>query len=124
MQSFADSYCARNNLPAEKFEEAVFVRCLYFQARMVWRLFNWFDANYFAADRDFVRSVGQLKRMRDFGSEVSEFAYHPANRGFLRRGLRFRLSSAKLRALVESYLHGVDSTPPVENSGTAAPFGS
>ena len=56
--------------------------------------------DYFAADREFVRSVGRIRRRRDFEAEAFDYVHDPLNRGVLRQGLRLRVSARKMRHLV------------------------
>jgi hypothetical protein len=97
--TFAEKFCARHNLAPEKYDEAVLNRALYPVARWL-RPVLVLKANYFAADREFIRGVRRLTRSGNFDSEAQDFLYHPNNRGFLRRGLKLRVSVSRLSRLV------------------------
>jgi hypothetical protein len=63
-------------------------------------LITLFKRYHFAADYDFVNSIGQLTRYRDFDLYLEGFSRHPKHYGFLRRVLRLRVSSHRLRVIV------------------------
>lgn len=104
MSSFAELFCARHNLSLEQFEEEVIARSIHYHATLLWRLINWVHPDYFTADRQFIRALADVRSLRDFRVESSAFTHHPANRGFLRRMLKVRVSSGRLRRLIASYL--------------------
>lgn len=99
-KTFAQLYCEQNRLPREKFEQTLIFRTLHPQARALRRLLQLVPGDYFGADLEFVRQVGQLTRPADFSWEVADFHAHPANRRVLRRRLKLRLSIARLRRVV------------------------
>jgi len=101
MKTFAEIYCEQTGLPPAKFGRVLLWRGLYPQARLLKPLLHLLGRDYFAADRDFVYGVGQLRRISDFASEAAEFHSHPANHSLLRRRLRLRVSARRLRRLVE-----------------------
>jgi len=97
--TFAEKFCARHDVAPEKYEEVVLKRSLYPVARLL-RPVLALKANYFAADREFIRGVGQLTLSGDFDSEAQDYLDHPTNRGFLRRVLKLRVSGRRLRRMV------------------------
>jgi hypothetical protein len=99
MATFAEKFCARHNLPPEKYEETVLKYSLFPAAQWL-RPVLLLKANYFAADREFVRGVGRLTRSSGFDSEAQDFLYHPNNRGFLRRVFKLRVSARRLSRVV------------------------
>lgn len=104
MSSFAELFCARHHLSPEQFEEEVIARSIHFHATLLWRVINWVHPDYFTADRQFIRALADVTSLRDFRVESSAFTHHPANRGFMRRMLKIRVSSGRLRRLIASYL--------------------
>jgi hypothetical protein len=106
---FGERLCARFHVPPDRYLEIAFRCTLYPQARLLRPLLLWLDADFFAADRDFLASVGRLWRRREFKVEVWDFLDHPANRGCLRRGLRLRVSVERTRRLVDALL---ENPPP------------
>lgn len=115
--TFAEAYCLQHGIPSDRFAQVVLARTLYPHARLLAPLLRELDADHFAADLDLVRGAGQLRRVRDFSNEAAEFAYHPANRGDLRRLLRLRISTQRLRHLMQKTLHGrTNSTPAISVS--------
>lgn len=122
-KTFAELYCEKHRLEKKDYEQAILSRSLYPHARVLAPLVRILGPDHFAADLDFVRSVGRLRRFREFFYEAEEFAHHPANRGFWRLTANIRVSSRALRRIVRSILH-----PELEHNGesddhTAVPFG-
>lgn len=108
--TFAERYCSANSVGNRDFIESVVCRSLYPHARVlrpVLRLIPF----YFKADREFVASVGELRRMRDFDREVFAFVNDPDNRGFLRRVLRLRVSAGRLNSVMWSTLRDGSNEP-------------
>lgn len=114
MKTFRELYCERRGLDPSQFGKEVLRRSLYPHARLVGWLLCCLDRNYFAADRDFIGGAGGLSCRRDFRSEMSEYFYHPGNRGFLRRVLRLRVSAGLLRRCFEEEIDTVDSRHPFD----------
>jgi hypothetical protein len=100
LATFAEKFCARHNLVPEKYEEVAFKRALYPVARIL-RPLLMLKADYLTADREFIQGVGRLTRLGSFQSNVDDYLYHPRNRGFLRRGLKLRVSVSRLSRMVQ-----------------------
>jgi hypothetical protein len=113
--TFAERYCELNGIAPAQFADSVLRRALYPQARLLLPLVQVLAPNYFAADFDLIGATARLRRTRDFASEADQFNYHPANIGFLRRTLRIRLSTTRLKQLLRTTLGrstpGADSDP-------------
>jgi len=60
--------------------------------------------DYFAPDLRLIRYVGRLRRAEDLRYEEIGFDQDRANRGLLRRTLRLRVSTRRLRRIVERTL--------------------
>lgn len=123
--TFAESFCAHNQIPPEQFAREVFKRVLYRRARWVSWLLPLIWRGYFAADFDLIYGVERLRRVRAFAIEVDRFNEHPANRGFLRRTLGLRVSTCRLRALVRESLPRAEECAELvraARSGTVVPF--
>jgi hypothetical protein len=112
-QTFAERFCARNNIPLSDFREAVLKLSLYPSARLLWPVLK-LVPGHFAADREFISNVGGIKRLRDFDIEVFAFANDPNNRGFLRKVLKLRVSAARLNGLLWSTLRDGSDQPFAE----------
>lgn len=106
MVTFAEKFCRDHALAPEKFEAELLRRTLYPTARWLRPLLA-LNRRYFDADRDFVRSIGRIRRMSDFGLEAMDYVDHPENRGLLRDGLRLRVSVRRMQAIVQRTLHPV-----------------
>lgn len=114
MKTFRELYCEKHGITYERFERALLWRCLHWSARPFhWLL--WMNRDYYSADFDFIRGVGDLRSRRGFHNEAAEFHYHPANRGFLRTALRMRVSSKRLQSVFEQEIRSTQTTPPMAN---------
>ena len=71
------------------------------------------NRDYYSADFEFIRGVGDLRSRRDFRNEAAEFHYHPGNRGFFRTVLRMRVSSHRLQSVFEREFGSTPTTPPM-----------
>jgi hypothetical protein len=125
--TFAESFCAKNNIPPEEFARAVFNRVLYRRTHFVKWLLPLINHNYFAADFDLIYSVESLTRRRDFDIEVARFHEHPGNHGWLRRTFCLRVSTARLKKLVRQTMpRSIDQTATMagddERDDTVVPF--
>lgn len=123
--TFAECFCAKNNIPPEEFARAVFNRSLYRRTHLVKWLLPLLNQSYFVADFDLIYGVERLTRMRDFVTEAERFNEHLGNRGFLRRTLCFRVSTGRLKALIRETLpHKAGGTAPglPDDKKTSVPF--
>lgn len=102
--TFGECFCQKNNIPPEQFARAVMCRVLYRRTLAVRWLLPLLSRNYFSADFDLIYGVERLRRLRDFAAEAERFNEHPANRGWLRRTLRLRVSTTRLRSLIRETL--------------------
>ena len=101
--NFSEKFCATRQVRPEDFEATVLRLTLRPTARLLRPLLD-LNPNYFAADREFIRGVGRISRLEDFGSEAEDFANNPYNCDFLHRALRLRVSRRRLRDLVRGTL--------------------
>jgi hypothetical protein len=122
-KTFAELYCEQHGVEKADYDRVVLNQSLYPHARLLAPLIRFFWSDYFAADLDFVRSVGRLRRFREFFYEAEEFAHHPANRGFWRLTANVRVSSRALRRMVRSTLHSESEPTGEAEDQTAVPFG-
>lgn len=100
MKTFRELYCERHGISFDQFERVLVWRSLHWPARAFFWLRK-LNYDYYSADFDFIRGVGELRSRRDYRNEAAEFHYHPGNRGFLRRVLRLRVSSHRLQVIFE-----------------------
>ncbi len=121
--TFAESYCAQHGIPREKFARTVFKRVLYRRTLLFIWILQFFKQDYFVADFDLIYGVERLRRMRDFNSEAERFNEHPSNRGWLRRRLRLRVSTYRLKLLIKETLP-LSTMQKGKFEGTSAPFDS
>ena len=116
--NFSELFCQRYDVSPERYVDAMFWRCLH---RRVWPLvplFRLSAQDYFAADYDLIRAVGQLTTADDLPADLAEFQFHPGNQGFARRQLRLRVSAGRVTRLVREMLPSKARHPAI---GTAPP---
>jgi hypothetical protein len=118
---FAQRFCARFNVDPADYRSAVFRQTFYPQARLVFHLVHLVAPDFFAADRVFVDTVGRLTQRRGFAMAADEFVHEPANRRFLRRTLRLRVSVGRMQQLVNSVLSETNA-PFVAPGNSPSPF--
>lgn len=106
-EDFSEKFCRQFNVPPADYRAALLRRTLYPSARWLRPFLRLLDHDYFAVDHAFIDSVGRLKRLRDLVAESHEFARHPANRGFLRRTLRLRVSVGRMHDIVNQVMNDV-----------------
>jgi hypothetical protein len=121
-ETFQERYCRHFKLPADRYETSMFRRALYPRVRWCRGLIWIFDRGFFSADREFVRGVGQLVRARDFHAELKDFQFHPDNRGFLRGGLRLRISANRMARMFFAIWGETDALPPAALNPSESPF--
>lgn len=97
---FAEHYCDLHKLTLDEFPRHLRKHALYPHARFIVPILTLFNGDYLAADNDFIQDVGQLTRYNDFFGSSFEYIHHPANRGFLRRVLRLRISTERMRRII------------------------
>jgi hypothetical protein len=100
MRTFRELYCERRGISADRFEHELVYRSLHWQARPVYWLLG-LNREYTSPDYEFVRSVGDLRRWKEYREEAIEYHYHPRNRGFLRTALRLRVSAQRLKDILD-----------------------
>lgn len=110
--SFRERYCSQHGIALTEFEEHLLPRALYFHARPLRNALATVP-DYFAADREFLRSVGDLRSRRFFHAEAGEYHTASGSRGILHRWLRLRVSAERVRLIMEETWGTMDSSPPV-----------
>lgn len=103
-KTFSESVCEQFGLHPNQYENVVFQRCLYQNARFLLPLLQYCNPSFFAPDRDFIRRVGNVRQRAELTRELDEFYYHPRNAGWLRRRLSLRISCRRLVALAREVM--------------------
>ncbi|MBI2512607.1 MAG: hypothetical protein HYV96_11555 [Opitutae bacterium] len=117
--SFRERYSAKHRIDPSGFEEHLLRRALYFHARPLRSLLAALP-DYFSADREFLRSVGDLRSRRFFHAEAGEYHTSAASRGPFHRFLRLRVSAERVRQIMEETWGKLESNPPVETPDITA----
>ncbi len=127
---FITLYCRRRGIAPSAFARELLLRSIYPHARPLFGLLTHLDRGHFEADLEFIVDVGQLRRRTDFGDAAESYLSHPANKGFLRRRLKLRISIRRMLAIVADILpqqlpsdlrdrlEATDSLTPFEQEGT------
>ena len=100
MVTFAEKFCADVRVTPDRYEAALFWRCLHRRALPFAGLIRWLAPAYFEPDLELIRGVGRLTSADDLDAELDDFYSHRGNHGFARRRLRIRLSIGRLSKLV------------------------
>ena len=103
--NFTELFCQQHDLTPDRFAEEVLAQALYPHAHILYVLLVWLHRDYGAADLEFIHGVGRLSRLQDFWVEAEDYVHHPRNTGLLRQRLRIRVSTRRLRRLVNKTLH-------------------
>lgn len=104
MNSFQETYCASTGCSPPRFCTRVFWHCLNPATAFFAALLGGPNADFFSADRDLIAQVGRAGSMDRIREEVRDYFHDPRNRTWLRRKLKLRLSTARLRALAKAHL--------------------
>lgn len=107
MPSIAERYCSHHDLAEAAFARHALFRSLPLHARLAYPLLR-LVPDFFAADLEFIRTVGRANNLREFAIDVADFRQHPHNAHALRRLLRLRVSSRKLRRQLTAALEAAD----------------
>jgi hypothetical protein len=113
--AFKQRFLAQTSIRPENFNREVLRRTLPLHARVVLPAVTLIKPDVLSADYDLIEDIALLTSRRDFSASAGIRRFHPANRGFLRKVLRIRVSISKLRDLVYDVMRprtGADSTPP------------
>lgn len=119
---FSQLYCAHFRVEPSHFRKAVLRQAFYPQARVLRPIIRFLKPDFFAADCDFIDSVGRIVSRREFTIEADEFTHHPDNRGFWRRALRLRVSVGRTQRLV-SEVFGETTANPFPRPHSPEPLG-
>ena len=94
-------YCEKYHIRPDQFAAAVFWKTLYPRARLFGFLAIWLFPREFTPDRDFIDQVGQVENMEQYGDVEEGFRRWPSCRSFLRGKLGLRVTSRRVRRLVD-----------------------
>lgn len=101
---FITLYCRRRGIAPSAFARDLLLRSVYPQTRLMVGLLTQLNPGHFEADLEFIVDVGQLRRRVDFGDAAESYLSHPANKGFLRRKLKLRISVRRMLEIVTAEL--------------------
>lgn len=115
--TFKQRFIEKTGGMPEHFARDVLRRTLLPHARVLLPVAWLLESSVLAADYDLIADIGQLTSRREFTDTVSVRRYHPANRGFLRKVVRVRVSINRLQKLVYTVMRPADGS-----AGTPPPF--
>ena len=120
MKTLAEAYAARHARDPNDFQSRVFWMALHRRAFLFVPLLWWTD--FFAVDRELIATCGRARGMREVHEALVDYAHHPKNSLWLRRWLRIRVSTTRLKQIARSYMAGTDAAggdlPHTPGSGT------
>lgn len=103
MATLADRYCTHHAVQPHHFARHALYRSLPLRAQLSYPLLS-IVPGFFDSDLEFIREVGRASSLRDFAIDAADFKLHPDNSHPLRRLLKLRVSSRKLRRLLAASL--------------------
>lgn len=101
-KSFETLYCARHGCDAAAFRRRLFWRALHRRCLPVAPLLLF--GGYFECDRELIAAMERVRSPDELREEIETYRHHPQNRGWLRRTLRLRISTTRLRRIALGYL--------------------
>jgi hypothetical protein len=102
-RSFLMIYCRAQGVFPADFPTEVLLKTLYPHARPLFGLLTQLNPDFFRPDYEFIEDVSCMQNHRDLSHAVENYVTNPANKGFIRRRLRLRISVRRMLRLV----HGV-----------------
>ena len=96
-KSFKAAFCEHFHCPPERYEDALFWRCLFRHALPVAFLIRRFDPGYFTEDMDLIREVGATTSQQLFKNEINYFfGRNLRDKSWLRNTFKIRVSGNRL----------------------------
>jgi hypothetical protein len=114
--SLAHLYCDDHDQGDAEFVPVVMRACLARRALPLYWLLG--RSEFFTSDRELAEAVAQARTMDDVEDAIDYYWSQPANRKWLRRVGRIRLSTQRLRSFADDYL--VDEKPRPTGANAAA----
>lgn len=99
-------FCARHGVAPEHCEHEIFRRTLYPWARLVAPILTLLNPQHFVPDYEFVQRTAKLRSRGKLQGEIVNFLEHPWNAGFGRKVLRLRISTRRMKQLVQVTFNG------------------
>jgi hypothetical protein len=94
------------------------------QARLAALFLGGFHGRYFAADRIFIAGVTRAEHLGQVRSEIRDYFLDAQNRGWVRHGLRIRVSARRLTNIAIDYLPSAPlGTVTIPAGDSRNPFG-
>jgi hypothetical protein len=113
---FKALFCEKFGCPPEVYEERAFWKCLYWHARFLAPVIRKISPDFFFEDFKFIRYLGDSLGVRDASVDIRNFGdVNRRNLGFLRTGLKIRVSGQKASRLVHQLF------PEAQEAEAAAP---
>lgn len=119
MDTIAERFCALHRLNPVRFPAHALWGALTPQARLLYPVLR-LVPGYFDADLELIRCLGRQRHLGDFALECSDYRAHPQNKNFLRRYLRLRASTRRLRQILAAAVPS--SGPAATDPGSGHPF--
>lgn len=101
MATYEQTYCEVAKCPPSRFARRLFWAALPPGVRAVAPLLLALNPRFFAADLELIMAVARLKTSDELEEEIRDFRADPRNRRWSRRVLKLRVSTRRLRQLLE-----------------------
>lgn len=102
MITFEESYCARHRCTPAQFRRRVFWLTLHRHALLFAPLA--LLGGHFEIDHELIAACGRARTLRELQEELKDHRNQPENARWLRRWLRLRVSTQRLRRLARQHL--------------------
>jgi hypothetical protein len=113
VKTFKQAFCEATRCDEDEFVRHVFWRTIHRRAALLVPFLGGADSEYFASDRQLIKSAGNATRVTHVRNEVRDYFNEADAVRWPRRVLRLRISTTRLVDLSKSYLRGSDSRPPM-----------
>jgi hypothetical protein len=121
-KTFREIYCARFEVPNERFEIDLLRRCLPAQARLLAPMLRRVTRNFFDVDVVFLRAVGAVRTTTGMRNRIEDFRDDPRNRRWSRMQLNLRVSTRRLLDIADEIVPYLVDDRKLRSSVSRAPF--
>ena len=110
---FKSLFCEKFGCPPAGYEERAFRKCLYWHARFLAPVIRKISPDFFFEDFKFIRYLGDSLGVRDATVDIRNYSdVNRSNLGFLRTGLKIRVSGQKASRLVHQLFPEAQEAEP------------
>jgi hypothetical protein len=103
-KTFIECFCEKNGIPRDRFASVIFSKALYPHAHIPRWLIGLVWRGYFSSDYELIQRISRMKRLKDCMEEAEHYGERHANGHWIRRTLKIRVSTRRLRTLFKQTL--------------------